>query len=325
MWRYCCWSSVWSSVRIITTFGRLTVIETLAFLYYYSKKYGKAWSLISKLLADSGSDPELRFYGGLSLAALDSTTAARREFEMVLKFRGDSAEAWQQLCYVAIKEKNLDLALSTVDTFTASMPRSGDAWRMKGYVLNARKEYTRAAASLQKAIALDSGDAPAWFELGMSFERSNKKEDAAQAFKRVLTLRPGDPPAANYLAYMWADQGIKLDSARMLLSLALKKDSANGAYLDSYAWIFYKMGSIDTANMYIVKALGRITDDPVVYSHYADILVKMGDYSGALTAYRKGLACAIPEKATPEEIADLKKKISDMEHMPARSPKPERK
>lgn len=299
--------------------------RTLAFLYFYSKKYDKAWILLSALLADTGAAPDIHFYGGLALAALDSTVLARKEFESVLRLRGDSAEAWQQLCYLAIKERKNDLALSTADTFATSMPRLGNAWRMKGYVLNIRREYARAAASLQKAVALDSSDALAWFELGTSLERSGKKDDAARAFKRVLVLRPGDPPAANYLAYMWAEQGVKLDSARTLLSEALSKDSGNGAYLDSYAWIFYKMGSLDTANIYIVKALARINDDPVVHSHYGDILMKMGDFAGALAAYRKGLACAQSDKATAEEISDLKKKISDMENVLKNSPKPARK
>ncbi len=296
--------------------------RTLAILYFYSKKFDKAWSLISELLAASGGDPELHLYGGLALAALDSTAQARKEFVTVIDLHGDSAEAWQQLCYLAMKEKKLDLALSLADTFATAMPRLGDAWRLEGYVLNARREYARAAGALQKAIAIDSADALAWFEFGMSLERSNKKPDAALAFHRVLSLRPGDPPAANYLAYMWAEQGIKLDSARTLLAMALKKDSTNGAYLDSYAWIFYKMGSFDTAKAYIVKALGRITDDPVVYSHFGDILAKTGDYSGALAAYRKGLACALPDKATEEEIADLKKKLGEMENIQKRSSQP---
>jgi tetratricopeptide (TPR) repeat protein len=287
--------------------------RTLALLYFYSKKYSQAWAQISRILADSAGDPEMHFYGGLALAALDSTERARGEFQEVLKLHGDSSEAWQQLCFLALREKKFDRALSVAGAFKDAMPRLADAWRMNGYVCNAHKEYALAIGFLQKAIELDSSDALAWFELGTSLERTSAKNEAAAAFKRVLMLRPGYPPAANYLAYMWAEQGIKLDSARALLSMALKKDSLNGAYLDSYAWIFYKMGSLDTAYLYIVKALERINDDPVVYSHYGDILAKKGEFSGALAAYRKGLGLALPDKATAEEISDLKRKINELE------------
>ena len=287
--------------------------KTLALLYYYSKKYAKAWSFISQLLDERRDDPELHFYGGLALAALDSSDRARAAFEKVLALNGDSADAWQQLCFLAIKEKDYDRAMSIADSFKNAKPQSADAWRMGGYVRNSRKEYGQAIPPLMKALELDSNDALAWFELGMSWERVKEKEKAALAFRRVLSLRPDDAPAANYLAYMWAEQGIKLDSARVLLDMALRRDSLNGAYLDSYAWIFYKMGSIDTAEIYIVKALDYIKDDPVVYSHYGDILVKKGDFAGALDAYNQGLGYALPDKATPEEVIDLKKKISDLE------------
>jgi tetratricopeptide (TPR) repeat protein len=265
------------------------------------------------MLAVDENNPEIHFYGGLALAALDSSAHARSEFEHVLAIDSDFPDAWQQLCYLAIKENDYTRALSIADSFQNAMPRLAAAWRMGAYVYNARKEYGQAIPLLKKALELDSSDVHAWFELGMSLERTKEKEKAARAFKKVLSLEPGDPPAANYLAYMWAEQGINLDSARLLLSAALQQDSLNGAYLDSYAWIFYKLGVIDTACIYIVKALERIKDDPVVYAHYGDILVKKTDYSGALASFRRGLELALPDKATPEEIIDLKKKISDVE------------
>jgi tetratricopeptide (TPR) repeat protein len=287
--------------------------KALALLYFYSKNYAKAWSLFSQMLEGDESNPEIHFYGGLTLVSLDSTAHARWEFEHVLAIDRLFPDAWQQLCYLAVKENDYDRALSIADSFKTAMPRLAAAWRMGAYVYNVRKEYERALPLLKKALELDSSDAHTWFELGMSLERTKEKEKAALAFKKVLSLEPGDPPAANYLAYMWAEQGIHLDSARLLLSMALKQDSLNGAYLDSYAWIFYKMGAIDTAYMFINKALQRIKDDPVVYAHYGDILVKKGDYSSALETYKRGLELALPDKATPEEIVDLKKKITDVE------------
>jgi tetratricopeptide (TPR) repeat protein len=289
--------------------------KALAVLYYFTKNYEKAWSLLSQLLSDKQSDPDIHYYGGLALEGLDSLDLARAEFEKAVALNKYFADAWQQLCYVAIRLKDFSRALSIAEDFKNALPRLAFAWRMGAYVYNAQKQYDRAIPLLKKALELDSNDVSSWFELGTSLERTNEKEKAALAFRKVLTLRPGDPPAANYLAYMWAEQGINLDSARFLLTMALKQDSLNGAYLDSYAWIFFKMGLIDTAYIYIVKALGRIGDDPVVYTHSGDILAKKGDLANALKAYKQGLGLAIPDKATPEEIDDLKKKISDLENV----------
>ncbi len=287
--------------------------KSLGMLYYYSKKYEKAVVLLSQLIADKDDDIEVRFYRGLSFAAIDSIQEARSEFEEVLRRHGDFTEAWQQLCFLSLKAKDYDRALSIADSFTAKMPRLATAWRMAGYIYNARKEYSQAIDVLKKALDLDSSDALAWFELGTCLERTKDREKAAMAFRRVLSINPGDPSAANYLAYMWAEQGINLDSARVLLKMALAQDSLNGAFLDSYAWIYYKMGLIDTAAIYIGKALGRLGDDPILYTHYGDIYAKKGDYAAALKAYKKGLQFAAPDKITPEEIVDLKSKINEIE------------
>ena len=286
--------------------------KTLALLYYYNNQYAKAGALLHKLLAENIDDYEVHFYCGLVLASQDSGDLARMEFEKTIVLRNSFTDAWQQLCYLALKEKDFDRALETARRFEKAMPKSPESWRMEGYVLNAKNEYDRAVGALKKAISLDSTDALAWFELGSSLERTKNRDKAELAFKRVLALKPADPQAANYLGYMWAEAGVKLDSAEGLLKMALSQDSLNGAFLDSYAWIFFKKGDIDSALAYIVRALHTITDDPVVFIHYGDILAKKGDAAGALAAYKKGLGVA-SEKSAPEDVADLKNKIKALE------------
>ena len=289
--------------------------KTLSLLYYYNSDYAKAGGLVRKLLADNIDDYELHFYLGLVYAAQDSLDAARIEYEKTLAIRNTFPDAWQQLCYVALKEKNMDRALDAALRFNAALPQSAVSWRMEGYVLNARGEFGRALAPLKKAVSLDSADALAWFELGSSLERTKDTDKAASAFKHVLSLRPADPQAENYLGYMWAEQGINLDSAEALLQSALRQDSLNGAYLDSYAWILFKKGDLDGALSYIVKAAKLITDDPVVFSHYGDILLKKGDRTAALAIYKKGIGLDA-EKSSAQDMADLKSKIKSLENQP---------
>jgi tetratricopeptide (TPR) repeat protein len=117
---------------------------------------------------------------------------------------------------------------------------------------------------------------------------------------------------------MWADKGVRLDSAKKLIECALSRDSANGAYLDSYAWVLYKLGDINGAYAQILKAVAQIQDDGTVFSHYGDILWKKGDLKAALDAYRKSLT--IDPKS--EEADGMKEKIRLMEVKPA-GPVPE--
>jgi tetratricopeptide (TPR) repeat protein len=283
--------------------------RTLALLYYYAQKYEKAKTMLKSMLNEDVENSDLHYYLGLVFEAQDSLDNASMEFEKTLVLRPAFADAWLQLCFMDLRSKQLDIALSTAQRFTKAMPGIAASWRMEGYVHNVRKEFTVSLPLLKKALGIDSSDTFSWFEFGSALERTGDIARAATAFRRVLSLKPGDPAAANYLGYMWTDKGMQLDSAKKLISLALSRDSANGAYLDSYAWVFYKQGDIDSAYAYIRKSVALVPDDGIVYSHYGDILQKKGDLRAALDAYRKSLAV----DPASEEVESIRGKIRLLE------------
>jgi tetratricopeptide (TPR) repeat protein len=279
--------------------------RTLAVLYYYNRQYAASESLLKKMLESAFDDSDLHYYLGLVFIATKRANEAQLQLEKAIALNPGMDEAWRELCYYAIREKNYDEAVSRAMRYTNMSPKSPDAWRMKGYVLNLKKDHRRAIEAFNKALSLDSSDAGTWFELGSSYERSGQIEKAATMFRKVLALKPQDASASNYLGYMWAEKGIKLDSAAQLLESALKQDPSNGAFLDSYAWIFFQKGDYERAYTYIVQAMLRIDSDPVVYEHLGDILGKKGDYSAAVDAYRKCL------EYKPENEDSIRQKIID--------------
>ena len=281
--------------------------RTLAILYYYDKRFADAEKLMTKLLENFNEDPEIHFYLGLVFAAMGNDDLARIEMEKSVTLKDDYTEPWQELCYLAIREQDYDCAFKTAERFRKRSPQSGVAWRLTGYSLSLKKDYDHALFYLLKAITLDSTDTGAWFELGSCYERNKDIPHAADAFKKVLRLNPGDASASNYLGYMWAEKGVMLDSAKVLLESALSKDPDNGAFLDSYGWIYFQLGSIDKANEYILKAVVRIHNDAVVFEHLGDILTKRNDREGAITAYKRSL------EYNPDNDDIIRKKIIELE------------
>ena len=72
--------------------------------------------------------------------------------------------------------------------------------------------------------------------------------DAAEkAFRDVLAADPENAGAMNYLGYMFADRGIRLDEAQQLISKALDLEPGNGAYEDSLGWVYYRQNKLDQA------------------------------------------------------------------------------
>ncbi len=286
--------------------------RTLALLYFYVQNYEKVKTAVKSLLSNNVEDGELHYYLGLAYESQDSIDVARMEFEKCIVIKPAFSDAWVQLCYLDLRNKQFDEALRTAERFTTALSQDHAAWRTRGYVYNARKEFSAAIPHLKKAVELDGHDVFAFFELGSAYERLHDIDHAAEAFKKVLVLRPRDASAANYLGYMWADRGEKLDSAKKLIETALASDSQNGAYLDSYAWVLFKLNDLNAAYTAIQKALIYIQDDGVVYSHLGDILMKKGEISQAYSAYKKSLTMD-PESDDAETI---KKKIKEIESNP---------
>jgi tetratricopeptide (TPR) repeat protein len=297
-----CYSRLMSANSYGEVYGR-----TLSLLYYYNKQYDEAETLLKKLLRTSMDDFELHYYLGLVFAATEKDNLARTEFEKSLALQNNNKDAWRELINIFIRRKEYGEALAVVSRYTEALPDEAHAWRMRGYIESLRKAYSDAITVFRKALEIDSLDAFTWFELGSSFERNNQIDSAVTVFEKVLKLRPDDPSTLNYLGYMWAEKGINLDTAKIFLEKALEKDPENGAFLDSYAWVYYQLGEYDSAQTYIDSALAKINDDPILYHHLGDILMKQDKYDSALPAYRKSIELGA------EDAPIIRQKIIDIE------------
>ena len=127
------------------------------------------------------------------------------------------------------------------------------------------------------------------FELGAVLEKQKKFADAETAFRKVLTIDPDHAPALNYLGYMLADRGERLDESVRYLKKALEIDPDNGSYLDSLGWAYFKENKLDLAAENLKRAADQLRTNSVIQDHYADVLFKLGRYDEAIAAWTRAL------------------------------------
>ncbi|HVR44590.1 MAG TPA: tetratricopeptide repeat protein [Thermoanaerobaculia bacterium] len=147
------------------------------------------------------------------------------------------------------------------------------------------------------------------FQLGAVLERVGRYEESEAEFESVLALDPDHAPTLNYLGYMWADRGVNLDRAAVMLEKAVGIEPKNGAYLDSLGWVYFRLGRLELAEKYLVRAAEVVPDDPTIQEHLGDLYRKQGDSDRALDFYRTALGLD-PE---PKELEGLKVKIAELE------------
>jgi Flp pilus assembly protein TadD len=138
------------------------------------------------------------------------------------------------------------------------------------------------------------------FSLGSALERDGQFYEAVNTFKDLISREKNHAPALNYLGYMLADRGEELQYALELINRAMELAPDNGAYIDSYAWVHYKLGNYDLALAELKKAAELINNDAVIYEHLGDVYKALGDMDAARESYERALELD-PESIIIEE------------------------
>ncbi len=187
---------------------------------------------------------------------------------------------------------NPDQALKEVRAMLNGSPDDRGVYITLAQMNTRLKRFGDAEQALDKAEQLSTkadDKEYVWFLRGSTFEREKKYPEAEQQFRKVLASDPQHAQALNYLGYMLADQNTKLEEALALIKKAVDLDPANGAYLDSLGWAYYRMGKYDLAEENLVKASQKINTDPTVHSHLGDLYQKTGRLKQAATHWERAL------------------------------------
>ena len=168
------------------------------------------------------------------------------------------------------------------------------------------------ARQLLKTIIAKAPESPEpRMQYAVISERVGDMPAAEENFRALLKMNPNNANVMNYLGYSLADRGMKLDEAEVLISSAVALEPNNGAYLDSLAWVEYKLGHAERAKDAINSALHRVFDDPVVWAHAGDIYEAAGDLKEAWVSWRMSEVLERPDKRKTAEsrLKALQKKI----------------
>jgi tetratricopeptide (TPR) repeat protein len=147
-----------------------------------------------------------------------------------------------------------------------------------------------AATSRYEAAGKVLNDPTVKFQMGSVLERAGRFADAERVFRQVLAQDPQFAPALNYLGYILANRGERLDESIALIKRALAVEPFNGAYLDSLGWAYFKANRLDLAEEPLRKAAEQRTHDSAVQEHFGDLMFKLGRYTDAIAAWRQALA-----------------------------------
>jgi len=141
---------------------------------------------------------------------------------------------------------------------------------------------------------------------------AGREPDAVKMLDDAVRKFPDNADVLNFLGYLLADRGQRLDEAVSLVKRALQIDPENPSYLDSLGWAQFKRGEFADAQTNLAKAATALPRNSVVQDHYGDVLAKAGKASDAIAAWTKALngdGDDINKNAIEQKIRNAKSKM----------------
>ncbi len=281
------------------------VRANLTNIYLRSSDHKRATEQLQAILRDDPTNPQAHYYlGRLALEDKKPAEAADHFSKTVLL----SPEFESGYYFLALAQMDMDQgsqALATLGKARQKFAQSFDLEFYTGLALSRQKSYAEALQHYVAAEVIAQATDPQqlregfYFQMGAAYERKGDYTQAENYFEKCLQLAPEFVEAMNYLGYMWAEHGEKLDKARELIEKALKAEPKNAAYLDSLAWVLFKQKQAQEALPYALKA-AELSEKPdaTVYDHLGDIYEALKQPEKAREAWRKSISLEPSEEVS---------------------------
>jgi tetratricopeptide (TPR) repeat protein len=189
-------------------------------------------------------------------------------------------------------------------------PEDVRAMYVLGVALEARNDFEAALPILQDAVKRAPDNTAIQYQYAGALDRTGRHADAEKIFRDIIAKDPLDANALNYLGYMLADRGDRLDEAVSLIQRALKVDPDNPSYLDSLGWAYVKEGKLDLADVPLSTAAEKEPKNSVIQDHLGDLRLKQQRKSEAIEAWQRALdgdGSSIDRATIERKIADARR------------------
>jgi tetratricopeptide (TPR) repeat protein len=295
--------------------SRMMLLERLAELYRDSQQTAKAVETMRQIgELDPATGPRVA-------ATVVDTYRAARNYTSALSEADAALKKYPNERVVKIVHASVLADMGKVDAAAEEVrgllggPRDRETYLTLAQIYDKGKRFDQVEKALAEAERLTEtkdDKERLYFTRGAMYEKQ-KKYDAAEAeFRKVIASDPANANALNYLGYMFADRGVKLEEAYELIRKAVDLDPLNGAYLDSLGWVYYRMDKLEEAEKYLRASLDRVSGDPTVHDHLGDVYLKRGKVQDAITQWQLSLKEweKTPEAdRDPAQVSSVTKKI----------------
>jgi len=221
-------------------------------LLFDTKKYKDAIEYMSKASEKFPNDFAINLIYGLSLSTENEHLKAKEALEKAFKLNPDDVNVLSAL----------------------------------GYTLNQLKNDKEALVHLDKALILEPNNLQVISILALIHESQKEYQISDSLYATALKIDSSNVLILNNFAYSLAERNIRLQEALTMSKKSVDKEPKNSSYLDTFGWIYFRLGDYKKAKKNIEEAVKLENKNATLLDHLGDVHFKSGEKIKALEFWK---------------------------------------
>lgn len=276
--------------------GRPAIQMQKALILWELKRNGEAAALLDGLVKEFPDSDRVKYLAAFGQERIDQQDKALALYKAVPANSSLKKDSELRSLVILKDLKRKDEALALADQLRA---RENLGWESYGIIAGVyadAERYEDAIKLLEAGFAKFPEKPRLLFLKGVYQEKAGDRDACIATMQEVIKKDPENSSPYNYLGYLYAEKGEKLDEAEKLISKALELKPNDGFYLDSLGWVHYQKGEYDKALPILEKAAKIEPKEGVIFEHLADVKAKKGDKKAAKELYEQALKMELEAK-----------------------------
>jgi len=279
-------------------------IQLALVLLQMDKGSDEAEQLLLALVGEFKYRDQAAYYLGRIAASKRKNKSAVKWFDAVGEGKY-KYEASVSSILLLMKDSELAKGLLKVREVKLAYPKKvSELSLIESEILSRDKEYQQAFDVLSSVLVSDSDNTDILYARALMAEKLGDIAVLEDDLKYILEKRPNDATALNALGYTLVDKTTRYDEAKLYIERALAIKPNEAVFIDSYGWLFFKMGDFSEARKYLSKAY-QMEPQAEIAGHLVEVFMALNLDNEAKDLLEK----ALKNNANDSYLLKLKKQL----------------
>ena len=259
----------------------------------YRKFYPQYDALIKRLFIRNPESKEVAVLYAQHLIVSGEVEEALALCKRLIDHKKPDIEEFTRVIEIENHLNRPDSVRHYTDLALALFPHNTDLLHMRGALALQHNDYENAIVLYNEALKHADNDtlrSSLWGAIGDVEHQRNEMKRCYKAYDKALRYHADNAMVLNNYAYFLSLDNRDLERALTMITRALALAERNATYLDTMAWVLYRLGRYAEAKKYMQQALSLDRANSADLAlHYGDILHALGEEFMAKTYWRKAL------------------------------------